>query len=123
MICFTIQDGMRFRSNVRSMGLKCDGIVEKRMGVKKEGMEMTTKSIFDSDNENEENEVERSVSSSKREGSVMVVDDSVNRKKMKTVYDPELYLEAIEKASSEEAKMVERSGTPTKGVLDGVMDD
>ena len=67
-----------------------------------------------SDNENEENELERSVSSSKREGSVMVVDDSVNRKKMKTMYDPELYLEAIEKASSEEAKMVERSGTPTK---------
>lgn len=30
------------------------------------------------------------------------------------MYDPELYLEAIEKASSEEAKMVERSGTPTK---------
>ena len=46
MICFTIQDGMRFRSNVRSMGLKCDGIVEKRMGVKKEGMEMNTKSIY-----------------------------------------------------------------------------
>ena len=58
--------------------------------------------------------MERSVSSSKREGSVMVVDDSVNRKKVKTMYDPELYLEAIEKASSEEAKMVERSGTPTK---------
>lgn len=114
MICFTIQDGMRFRSNVRSMGLKCDGIVEKRMDVKKEGMEMTTKSIFDSDNENEENEVERSVSSSKREGSVMEVDDSVNRKKVKTIYDAELYLEAIEKASSEKAKMVERSCTPTK---------
>ena len=111
MICFTIQDGMRFRSNVMSMGLKCDGIVEKRMGVKKEGMEMTTKSIFDSDNENE---MERSVSSSKREGSVMEVDDSVNRKKVKTIYDAELYLEAIEKASSEKAKMVERSGTPTK---------
>ena len=117
MIYFTIQDGMKYRSNVGSMDVKCDGLVEKRLSTGNNEMKLNAKPLFESDDENEENGREMSVSRSKREGSVMVDNSSVKSKKMKTVYDPALYLEAIEKASTEKAKLLQKKDDPTKCVL------
>lgn len=117
MIYFIIQDVMKYRSNVWSMDVNCDGLVEKRLSTGTNEMKLNTKPLFESDDENEENEREKSVSRSKREGSVIVNDDSVKRKKVMTVYDPALYLEAIEKASTEEAKLLQKKDDPTKCVL------
>lgn len=103
--------------------MKCDGIVEKRLDVSSNEMELNTKPLFDSDDENEENGIEKSVLKSKREGSEMVEETSMNSKKMKNVYDAALYLEAIEKASSEEAKLLEKTNAPTRYVMRELNDD
>lgn len=123
MIYFTIQDVMKYRSNVWSMNVKCNGLVEKRLSTSTNEMELNTKPLFESDDENEENGREKSVSRSKREGSVIVDDNSVNSKKVKKIYDPALYLEAIEKASTEEAKLLQKKGDPTKCALDDMNDE
>lgn len=88
-------------------------IVEKELSERKERVDIVEKAIFNSDDDNEKESVVRGVGSKRgyeEEGGV----EDVNRKSVKVVYDPAMYLAAIEKESSAEAKRLCKSEVSMK---------